>query len=130
MMVIAMNDDGTVCRLGAPARLPTGAWAGKPPDCPRWSHSMTCPCPARPARVCGHWKLDWTDLGRQRCRTSVKPTPSESRCGWRNGRPGCGSKPKRGPEDAPGCVPAAPVDTLDLGNKRPSQGRLQGFGGA
>jgi len=33
------------------------------------------------------------------------------------------------PQIAPGCVSGGMVDTLDLGDKRPTQGQLEGFAG-
>jgi hypothetical protein len=38
--------------------------------------------------------------------------------------------PKPAPQDCAGCVAAGPVDTLDLGNKRPTQGQPKGLGRA
>jgi ferredoxin len=114
-------------RMGwEPADLPEGQrwWARGDFD------SLPPPGPACP--TCGSLE-EWQDaLGRQRCgvceRAALDKAIQLTELAARLRTQAQSRAPA--PRIAPGCVAAVPVDALDLGEQRPSQGRLRGLCGA
>jgi hypothetical protein len=74
----------------------------------------------------------WQDLlGRQRCGVCEADALGRAlKLAERAARLRTQAQPRKpAPRLAPGCVPVGSTDTLDLGDKRPTQGRLRGLCG-
>jgi hypothetical protein len=123
------------------AATPFADWVRRPdyhgrmgwesPDLPEAVPFDALDLPGPGCPKCGSLE-QWQDLlGRQRCGVCEADALGRAlKLAERAARLRTQAQPRKpAPRLAPGCVPVGSTDTLDLGDKRPTQGRLRGLCG-
>ena len=96
-----------------------------------WCDFDDLPLPGPACPVCNSLE-SWTDLlGRERCKVCEANILDKAlQLAEKSARLRKQAQPRKpAPRVAPCCVSGGMVDTLDLGDNRPLQGQLEGFGG-